>query len=127
MQDSGFEGIRSDFISRNTTTHSTLIPAVTSIGASVRQWRRSVGLTQAQLAELIGVTQGLVSRWESGHEALPARQLNSVYNLMSNKTRSLDPLIKRFLRGNAMYGVLTDGTDFCYALSDNLLQRLQLN
>lgn len=127
MQDTGFEAIRSDYISKNVNLHVSPVPAVTSMGASMRQWRRSIGMTQAQLAEIIGVTQGLVSRWESGHEMLPERQLNCVYGLMRNKNRILDPMIKRFLRGNSMYGVLAGDTNSLHALSDSLLRRFQLN
>lgn len=127
MQDTGFEGVRSDYISKNANLLTSPVPAVTSIGASMRQWRRSIGITQAQLAEIIGVTQGLVSRWESGHEMLPKRQLDCLYGLMRNKNRTLDPMIKRFLRGNSMYGVLAGDTNTLFTLSDSFLHRLQLS
>jgi HTH-type transcriptional regulator/antitoxin HipB len=36
------------------------------LGAAVKHYRTSVGLTQGQVAELMGVTQSYVSRLESG-------------------------------------------------------------
>ena len=37
-------------------------------GDLVRRSRRHAGLTQARLAEAIGTTQSVISRWERGHE-----------------------------------------------------------
>lgn len=36
------------------------------LGAAVKHYRTSVGMSQAQAAELVGVTQSYVSRLESG-------------------------------------------------------------
>ena len=33
---------------------------------TIRQARKAAGLTQVQLAELLGVTQGAVAQWENG-------------------------------------------------------------
>ena len=38
----------------------------TAIGASIRECREKAGLTQAQLAETVGVTAKAVSKWETG-------------------------------------------------------------
>ncbi|GGW36658.1 MULTISPECIES: helix-turn-helix domain-containing protein [Streptomyces] len=37
-----------------------------TLGRAVREWRGKVGMTQAQLAELSGLTQGAISRLEHG-------------------------------------------------------------
>ena len=37
----------------------------------LREWRTSRGLTQKQLAELLGVKQSSVSRWEDGKRKIP--------------------------------------------------------
>ena len=37
-----------------------------SIGAIIREMRRVKGMTQEQLAELLGTSQRSVSRWETG-------------------------------------------------------------
>lgn len=36
------------------------------LGSRLRQFRRLRGLKQAHVAEMLGVSQGLISRWESG-------------------------------------------------------------
>ena len=47
-------------------------------GALVRQARMHAGLTQARLAELVGTTQSVVSRWERGHEEPRVTSLASI-------------------------------------------------
>jgi len=42
-------------------------PQPTTLGARILYLRDLRGLTQGQLAELIGVTVPAVSRWENGH------------------------------------------------------------
>lgn len=37
-------------------------------GALMREARKHAGFTQAELAERIGTTQSVISRWERGHE-----------------------------------------------------------
>jgi putative transcriptional regulator len=39
--------------------------------AEFRAIRERMGLLQAQLAEQLGVTQGALSRWESGSRSIP--------------------------------------------------------
>lgn len=40
-------------------------------GSELKQRRDSLGLTQSQLAELLGVRQSAVSTWESGAAPIP--------------------------------------------------------
>ncbi len=42
-------------------------------GRKLRELRRSRGLSQVELAELLGVTQPNISRWEAGFEKTPVR------------------------------------------------------
>lgn len=43
------------------------VPPMTSAGALLREGRQRAGLTQAQLAQRAGVTQSVISAYESGH------------------------------------------------------------
>lgn len=38
------------------------------LGAEIRRWRETAGLSQTALAERLGTSQSAVSRWESGRD-----------------------------------------------------------
>jgi len=40
-----------------------------NIGKNIRRFRKSLGLTQSQLAERLGVTSQAVSKWETAHSS----------------------------------------------------------
>ncbi len=46
-----------------------------TIGSRIKAIRESAGVSEARLAEAVGVTQPTVSRWERGHVALRVFQL----------------------------------------------------
>ena len=48
------------------------------IGERIASARTRAGLTQAQLAELVGVSQTSLSRWESGEMSLNAKRLEKL-------------------------------------------------
>ena len=52
-------------------------------GLQLRMLRRSRGLNQTQLAELLGVTQPNVSRWEAGFERTPARLQGKLKDILT--------------------------------------------
>ena len=41
----------------------------------VRTFRKSLGLTQTELGERLGVTQGTISKWEAGVRTLSRRDV----------------------------------------------------
>ena len=58
---------------------------------AIRELRKQLGLTQEQLAKLVGVKQATVSAWESG-DAEPT--MKNTRKLMSVLNCSSDELIK---------------------------------
>lgn len=53
-----------------------------SILVRLRDIRQDLDITQNNIASLIGVKQGVYSRWESGKEMIPLFRLNKVCNLL---------------------------------------------
>ena len=49
-----------------------------TIGSRIKAIRESAGVSEARLAEAVGVTQQTVSRWESGHVELRVFQLMKI-------------------------------------------------
>lgn len=49
-----------------------------SIGHAIRHYRKQAGLTQAELADLVGITQSYLSRLEQGHETEQVRRILAV-------------------------------------------------
>ncbi len=54
----------------------------------LQDFRREQGYTQQQLAELLGITQALVSRWENGEENFTLATLAKIA-LVTNNTIDL--------------------------------------
>lgn len=57
-------------------------------GLQLRKLRRSRGLNQAQLAELLGVTQPNISRWEAGFEPTPLRLRERLKDILTGHNRN---------------------------------------
>ncbi len=68
------------------------------LGPALRRHRRLNGIKQAHLAELLGVSQGTVSRWESGaHEPDPSARAK-IARLLAARTGSRgDAALKRLV------------------------------
>ena len=49
-----------------------------SVGKNIRRYRKSRGMTQAQLAEAVGLTEGAVRHYESGVRAVKPELLESI-------------------------------------------------
>ncbi len=49
-----------------------------SIGPAIKQYRREAGLTQAELADSVGITQSYLSRLEDGLETEQLRRIVKV-------------------------------------------------
>ena len=56
-------------------------------GRRLRELRRSRGLNQTELAELLGVTQPNISRWEAGFESTPTRLRDRLKDILTGYNR----------------------------------------
>lgn len=80
------------------------------IGSLLKTWRRTAQLTQTQLAQALGVSQSLVSRWERGVEAPSPALSRRLHELMTG-SRNLSELAREAVAlhtlpvGRALYDV----------------------
>jgi HTH-type transcriptional regulator/antitoxin HipB len=49
-----------------------------SIGQAIRHYRKQAGLTQAELADRVGIQQSYLSRLEQGHETEQLRRVLAI-------------------------------------------------
>jgi transcriptional regulator with XRE-family HTH domain len=49
-----------------------------SVGQAIRHYRLQAGLTQAQLADMVGITPSYLSRLEHGHETEQLRRIVAI-------------------------------------------------
>ena len=52
-------------------------------GRALRRWRRLRSVKQSHAAELFGVTQATLSRWERGHHRLPDAAARKLWRLLA--------------------------------------------
>ena len=72
-------------------------------GRAMRRWRRRRGVKQSHAAELFGVTQATLSRWERGYHRLPdtaARKLTKL--LAAPLDSSADAGLRRLVESSAL-------------------------
>jgi transcriptional regulator with XRE-family HTH domain len=60
-----------------------------AVGREIRQHRRSAGLTQKQLAKVVGVTGAQLHRYETGATRIAASRLIAIANALGVRTDSL--------------------------------------
>lgn len=60
-----------------------------AVGREIRQYRRSAGLTQKQIASLIGVTGAQLHRYETGATRITASRLIAIANALGVRPDTL--------------------------------------
>ena len=64
----------------------------------LRHMRRQYGISQTALADLIGVDQATVSRWERGLENVNPKRRLELVDLFLNKRDRLGPIVEKYIR-----------------------------
>ena len=71
-------------------------------GRALRRWRRLRGVKQSHAAELFGVTQATLSRWERGHHRLPQAAMRKLSALLAAPLDSAGDAFRVQLRAVAV-------------------------
>ncbi|AUG54900.1 helix-turn-helix domain-containing protein [Thalassospira marina] len=71
---------------------------ITRFGQKLRHWRRTADIKQQRLADILGVTQATVSRWEKGVQSPAPFQQKLLCDMMTrNRNFRLDHALKRLV------------------------------
>jgi transcriptional regulator with XRE-family HTH domain len=72
-------------------------------GRALRRWRRLRGVKQSHAAELFGVTQATLSRWERGYHHLPDAAARTLTRLLAAPLdSSADAGVRRLVESSAL-------------------------
>lgn len=72
-------------------------------GRALRRWRRLRGVKQSHAAELFGVTQATLSRWERGYHRLPDEAARKLSRLLAAPLDSAgDAGLRRLVESSAL-------------------------
>lgn len=72
-------------------------------GRALRRWRRLRGVKQSHAAELVGVTQATLSRWERGHHRIPEAATRKLSRLLAAPLDSAaDAGLRRLVESSAL-------------------------
>ena len=72
-------------------------------GRALRRWRRLRGVKQSHAAEMFGVTQATLSRWEGGRHRLPGAAKRRLQRLLAAPLDAAgDAGLRRLVEGSAL-------------------------
>lgn len=92
----------------------------------LKELRRHYGISQSHLAELMGVDQATISRWERGVEHLTTKRRLELVDLFLNKRDKLTAIIEQFIHHHP--NVTVCGADYTFRhMSRNLADFTKLN
>jgi transcriptional regulator with XRE-family HTH domain len=76
---------------------------VNEYGPALRRWRRLRGVKQSHAAELLGVTQATLSRWERGRHRIPDSARHKLAGLLAAPLDSAgDSALRRLVESSAL-------------------------
>ena len=89
-----------------------------SVGENIRRYRKLRGMTQAQLAEAVGLTEGAVRHYESGIRAVKPELLESISAALGVSVNALKDygvetagdLMSLLVRLEDSFGIVPDGS-----------------
>lgn len=62
-----------------------------AIGARVREWRRKRNKSQPELGQVLGVSEQMIQKYETGKSSLTALKLVAIAEFLRCKTKDLIP------------------------------------
>lgn len=79
--------------------HNSTPDDIARFGDKLRQWRRMADIKQQRLADILGVTQATISRWEKGGQHPSPFQYRLLHDMMTrNRNLRLDHAITRLVK-----------------------------
>ncbi|MCF2133762.1 MULTISPECIES: helix-turn-helix transcriptional regulator [Burkholderiaceae] len=79
------------------------MPSGAQLGSQLRRWRALHRIKQAHAAELFGVSQSTISRWEAGLQPMELAERRRVAHTLSARLDSAaDHALARLVRGNPL-------------------------
>jgi transcriptional regulator with XRE-family HTH domain len=79
------------------------MPASARLGSQLRRWRVQHRIKQTHAAELFGVSQSTISRWEAGLQQMEWAERRRVAHALSARLDSAaDHALARLVRGNPL-------------------------
>ncbi len=93
---------------------------------NLKHMRRQYGLSQTILADLLGVNQATISRWEKGIEPLSARRRCEILDIFTNRRGRIDPVILQVIKGSPLVTIFDKDYRFLHA-SEPLAATLNQN
>lgn len=107
--------MRSSLFSSLSSDRKRFLKVMVLISATIRKTRKSMNLSQKEFAELMNVTQAMVSKWESGHYNFSMETVVRIYDklhlpLNFEPLEESNPMHKYLISPNLQaYTQLADG------------------
>ncbi len=98
-----------------------------ALGKRIRSGRRALGLSQWALADMLGISQARISRWEGGREEIPKKHRLKLIDVLFNKRGHIDPLIERLVKLDPSVIVGTEANAQILMMGDAVLRAYRLN